>query len=198
MPASVSIWRSQRNRFLRIWFSSAAPCKSLAACSFSLAARRISSVTSADSARASVSRIRASSRLPFLRGVKARRSDRRVVLRQAPRGCARPAGPPHSLWRDAATRHDRIRVKKSSTYFVARTFIASASRRSGLKSVRPELFTIRCTERLILCAASGASPSSGFVTSPSSTSTRARRNSANFSPWCSARGPKTGDSSTTR
>ena len=47
---------------------------------------------------------------------------------------------------------------------------ASASRRSGLKSVRPPLFTTTSIERARRWRVASSSPSPGLLTSPSTTS----------------------------
>ena len=73
----------------------------------------------------------------------------------------------------------RTRAENPTRDAVARTFIASASRRSGLKSVSPELLTITSSERAKRCRTSGAGPGPAWLTSPSTTSIVSRRNSAN-------------------
>src|SRR6202030_1208564 len=75
------------------------------------------------------------------------------------------------------------------------TLLARASRRSGLKSVNPELLTTRSRLLTSCTRVCEAIPSPGWLTSPSMTSTRSETNSANRPPSCSWRGSNTGDSS---
>ena len=76
---SVRYSRSQRKRFLRIWFSSAAPCRSLAACSLLKACWRSSSVTSGLSADCFSLLHDGVQRTPFLFRIEIGNSGRSVI-----------------------------------------------------------------------------------------------------------------------
>ena len=71
-----------------------------------------------------------------------------------------------------------------------------ASRKSGLKSVSPALFTIRSSDFCSRAWVGSSSPKPGTLTSPSRTSTFSFRNAPSFRPWRSCSLSKAGDSST--
>ena len=143
---------------------------------------RSSSVTSALSAFAprSVSPTRAASATPVR--IKFGDSSRACNSAAVFRSLGRRAFPPRSRWKDAASRRDPTCAQTPQRCTAASTLVDSASRRSGLKSVSPELLMIRSRFFRKRSETSGASPSSGCETSPSTTSTRSRRNRANPAP----------------
>src|SRR5208337_660197 len=84
---------------------------------------------------------------------------------------------------------------KSIEWTVESTFTARASRRSGLKSVNPELLMMRSSWLRNRAEVSRSSPNPGCETSPSTTSTFSASSAPSRLPYFSNNGSKTGDAS---
>ena len=124
-------------------FPAPRPCRSLAACS--LLKRLLPQLGGHFGALRELLRpaYEVMQRSPFLLGIEVRQLPPACSWDAASRPPGRRALPPRSRWKDAAARHDPTGAQIPVTFTAASTLVASASRRSGLKSVRPELLMIR-------------------------------------------------------